>query len=91
MNKFESLKNKEKESVVAPKSSIELLEEFKQWDEKEKMPHGERLKFKGVGDKDVYNIKAPFEVDGVDYILGRVETRENDTDTESMFFIKEGV
>ena len=89
MNKFELLKNRDNEGEVAPKSSIELLQEFKQQEEIEKMPRGERLKFKGVGGKDVYNITAPFEVDGVNYILGRVEPRGSHTDTESMFFIKE--
>ena len=90
MNNFEVLKNKEKESAVAPQSCFELLKEFKQKEEKEKMPLGEKLEFRGVGDKDVYNITAPFEVDGITYILGRVESRDSETDTESMFFVKEG-
>ncbi|MCK5459848.1 DUF1861 family protein [Candidatus Parcubacteria bacterium] len=90
MENFEILKNKEKESAVSPKSCSELLKEFKQMGEKEKMPLGEKLEFRGVGNKDVYNPTAPFEVDGITYILGRVESRNRETDTQSMFFIKDG-
>lgn len=90
MNNFETLKNKEKENSLKPQSCSELLKEFKQREKKEKMPLGEKLEFRGVGDKDVYNITAPFEVDGITYILARVESRDSQTDTESMFFVKEG-
>ncbi|MBU4000196.1 DUF1861 family protein [Patescibacteria group bacterium] len=90
MSNLEVLKTKEKESALAILSCFELLKEFKQREEKEKMSFGEKLKFKGVGDKDVYNITAHFEVDGITYILGRVESRDSETDTQSIFFIKEG-
>ena len=73
--------------LSAPKSCAELLKEFKQREEK---PRGEKLKFSGVGDKDVYNITAPFKVDGITYILGRVESRDSETDTQSAFFVKDG-
>ncbi len=86
MNNFEVLKNKEKENLLKPKSCSELLKEFKQREEREKMPLGEKLEFRGVGDKDVYNPTAPFEVDGVDYIIARVESRDSQIDTKSMFF-----
>ena len=88
MKKFEIPNNKE--NLPMPKSCSELLKEFKQREEKEKTPLGEKLEFKGVGDKDVYNITAPFEVDEITYILARVESRDSQTDTQSIFFIKEG-
>lgn len=48
-----------------------------------------RLDFKGV-DKDVYNITSPFEINGMQYIAGRVESRESETDSKVMFFLKSG-
>ncbi|WP_172194980.1 DUF1861 family protein [Saccharibacillus qingshengii] len=46
---------------------------------------GSRLQFEGVGDKDVYNITAPFWNEGQWYIAGRVEERESE-DSEIVFF-----
>lgn len=90
LEKLEILNHQE--NLPIPKSCFELLEDFKQREEKEKIPPGEKLKFEGVGDKDVYNPTAPFEVDGVTYILGRVESRHSEIDTESIFFTeKDGV
>ena len=48
-----------------------------------------KLVFKGV-DKDVYNITSPFEINGMQYIAGRVESRESETDSKTMFFLKSG-
>ena len=50
-------------------------------------PIGRVLKFEGVGDKTVYNITKPFEFpDGHIYILGRVESKDKETDSQIMFF-----
>ena len=38
----------------------------------------EKLSFSGVGDKDVYNITAPFEDEGQQVIAGRVEGRDTE-------------
>lgn len=44
----------------------------------------EKLVFSGVGKRDVYNITAPFEHDGEEVILGRVE--ERDSEFSQVFF-----
>ena len=51
------------------------------------------LKFEGVGDMDVYNPSLPFEIDGKNYIAGRVEKREShwkddDYIPQTKFFIE---
>lgn len=38
--------------------------------------HSEKLPFAGVGHRDVYNISAPFDLNGRQVIAGRVESRE---------------
>lgn len=47
-----------------------------------------RLQFFGHGEEeyDVYNISAPFELNGKIYILGRVESRESERDSRIVFF-----
>ena len=47
--------------------------------------YGEKLQFDGVGNRDVYNITAPFEDGGELIIAGRVEERESE-DSEVIFF-----
>jgi len=49
----------------------------------------EKLFFNGVGNKDVYNITSPFRINGIDHIAGRVESRESETDSKTMFFVRE--
>lgn len=49
----------------------------------------QRLFFTGVGDKDVYNITAPFEWRGETLLMGRVESRESEI-SQSMFFYETG-
>ena len=44
----------------------------------------EKLVFSGVGNRDVYNITAPFQYDGEEVILGRVE--ERDSEFSQVFF-----
>jgi len=72
-----------------PRSCRELLEVF---EKKDKLPKGEKLKFEGIDNKDVYNITAPFEIDGTFYIAGRVEPRSTNLDAQVAFFTeKDGV
>jgi hypothetical protein len=47
-----------------------------------------KLIFSGVMDQDVYNVTAPFYVNGEEYILGRVETRGDERNTKIIFFQK---
>lgn len=49
--------------------------------------NAEKLAFAGVGDKDVYNITAPFLDEGEPVIAGRVESRESEY-SEVRFFIE---
>ncbi len=49
--------------------------------------YGEKLEFGGVGNKDVYNITAPFEDRGELIIAGRVEERDSE-ESEVVFFIE---
>lgn len=50
---------------------------------------GRKLNFINVGDKDVYNITAPFELDGCRVIAGRVESRDSEY-SKVMFFNDHG-
>ena len=52
--------------------------------------YAQKLQFKGVPGKDVYNITAPFVSNGVEYIAGRVESRKSETDSLVMFFMRDG-
>ena len=49
---------------------------------------GELLHFGGVGDRDVYNITAPFSLDGRTFIAGRVEARDTES-AETVFFVRQ--
>lgn len=49
--------------------------------------NAEKLSFTGVGDKDVYNITAPFENQGKLVIAGRVEAR--DSEHSEVYFFEE--
>lgn len=70
-----------------PKTCKELLEAYRQGS-KEK-GQAEKLVFRGVGNKDVYNIAAPFEHEGQQVIAGRVEERDSEA-SEIHFFVQEG-
>ncbi|MGY3748798.1 DUF1861 family protein [Vagococcus acidifermentans] len=52
---------------------------------KQQIGHAENIVFKGVGEKDVYNITAPFRLSGKEVIAGRVESRESEI-SEIRFF-----
>ncbi len=63
--------------------SIEsLLKKFKQ----ESVTQGEKLEFIGIENRDVYNTTAPFEYKGKQYLIGRTESPDKDTDYQSIFF-----
>lgn len=47
----------------------------------------EKIIFKGVTGHDIYNITAPFHIDGKDYIAGRVEKRDSEH-SKAYFFYK---
>lgn len=49
-----------------------------------------KLIFCGIENKDVYNITSPVIISGKEYILGRVESRESETDSKVLFFKKIG-
>ena len=53
-----------------------LLQAYR--DKKSTVQNPVKLQFTGVGDKDVYNITAPFQIDGVTVIAGRVESRDSE-------------
>lgn len=65
------------------KSCGTLLREY--LDRKERAAHPFKLAFGGVGERDVYNITAPFEDDGHFLIAGRVESRDSEH-SEIVFF-----
>lgn len=47
----------------------------------------EKIRFEGVGDRDVYNIAAPFMLGGKQILAGRVESRSTEL-SETVFFNK---
>jgi len=62
------------------KTCKELLSEYTPSSKK-----GTKLQFSGVGNRDVYNITAPFTDNGETFIAGRVEARDSE-DSEVIFF-----
>lgn len=50
------------------------------------MGKAEILKFEGVGKRDVYNPTAPFLDSGITYIAARTESRDIETDSQSVLF-----
>lgn len=71
------------ESLRHPLRCAELLKKF---EEKEKLPAGEKLQFAGVGENDVYNISAPFEIGDRTVMTGRVEARKEWASSHILFF-----
>ncbi|BCB05853.1 MTP-1 family protein [Bacillus sp. KH172YL63] len=67
------------------KTCQELIKELQQ---KRKPEQPEKLIFKGVGDRDVYNITAPFQDAGEYVIAGRVEKRDSEH-SEVVFFVED--
>lgn len=77
------MQEKYERHIKQTKSAQELFETF---EKHEQLPAGELLAFEGVSDKDVYNITAPFVIDGKTYIAGRVESRGTECDSQTRFF-----
>jgi len=46
----------------------------------------EKMNFVGITGKDIFNITAPFVLDNKYYVLGRVESREEEDNSAVMFF-----
>ncbi len=63
------------------KSCLTLLSQLR----RSTPPRARKLIFAGVGNRDVYNIAAPFEMDGRQVIAGRVERRDVEH-SEIIFF-----
>lgn len=68
------------------KSCEKLIWEF---ENKQPVEKGKRMLFINVGNRDVYNITAPFIINGEKIIAGRVENRESEY-SQIMFFIFNG-
>lgn len=68
------------------KTCATLLQEYQS--KKPTIQNPVKLSFSGVGDKDVYNITAPFQIDGVTVIAGRVESRDSEH-SEIRFFVEQ--
>ena len=64
-----------------PESCLTLLSRLR----RPTPPPARKLVFQGAGDRDVYNIAAPFEMDGRQVIAGRVERRDVEH-SEIVFF-----
>ncbi|WP_373228572.1 DUF1861 family protein [Cohnella sp.] len=69
-------------------SCMELFHKFK---ESRVALLGEKLTFSGIGDRDVYNITAPFTDDGERVIAGRVESRDTERSEIHFFIRRDGV
>jgi len=54
--------------------------------DKKSVKRTRKLNFIGINGKDVYNITAPFKIKRTNYILGRVEPREHEIGSRTMFF-----
>ncbi|TSB45108.1 MTP-1 family protein [Alkalicoccobacillus porphyridii] len=63
-----------------------LLQEY---ESKRKAGGSEKIIFQGVGNRDVYNISAPFLEQGKEMIAGRVESRDSEW-SEVYFFERKG-
>jgi hypothetical protein len=70
------------------KTCAELVEIYL---EKDQPANREKLKFTGVGERDVYNITAPFEDEGELVIAGRVEARDTEYSEVYFFVNRDGV
>lgn len=70
------------------KTCAELVEIYL---EKDQPANPEKLTFTGVGERDVYNITAPFEDEGELVIAGRVEARDTEHSEVYFFVNRDGV
>jgi Protein of unknown function (DUF1861) len=74
--------------MIMTKTCAELVEIYL---EKDQPVNPEKLTFTGVGDRDVYNITAPFEDEGELVIAGRVEARDTEHSEVYFFVNRDGV
>jgi hypothetical protein len=74
--------------MIMTKTCAELVEIYL---EKDQPVNPEKLTFTGVGDRDVYNITAPFEDKGEQVIAGRVEARDTEHSEVYFFVNRDGV
>ncbi|RZT21468.1 MTP-1 family protein [Fictibacillus sp. BK138] len=70
------------------KTCAELVEIYL---EKDQPANPKKLTFTGVGERDVYNITAPFEDEGELVIAGRVEARDTEHSEVYFFVNRDGV
>jgi len=70
---------------LASRSCLDLLGGYRQSRAGLRAVHSEKLVFRGVEDRDVYNITAPFAWGGETCLLGRVEARDTEH-SEVLFF-----
>jgi len=68
--------------------SIQYVDDLlKDYEKNKKIYNAKKLKFLGVGNKDVYNPTSEFEFDGLKLIVGRVEDRTSEL-SKTIFFEK---
>lgn len=70
-------------------SCEKLVEAYRHKAKVNKPGEAVKLIFEGVGERDVYNISAPFEDEGELVIAGRVERRDSE-ESEIWFFVRRG-
>ena len=76
-------------TLQKPRSCEELLAEYRQTVPTPDLSLAKALDFHGAGERDVYNITAPFEWLGETFILGRVEPRDSES-AQTWFFRRNG-
>jgi hypothetical protein len=77
---FKSLLDWEGEYMIYTKKLLQSYHEQSEEGKKATCLH-----FSGVGNQDVYNITAPFELAGKEVIAGRIEARESENSTVGLF------
>lgn len=77
--------------TVLNKDNVKTCEQLlKEFSSKEKPVSPEKIIFTGIGDRDVYNITAPFEDEGEPVIAGRVESRDSEHSSVYFFVNRDG-
>ncbi len=68
------------------RSASLLLRRYRAQRRAGKPPRGQRLRFSGIGGRDVYNPTRPFVIGGRRVLAARVESRSSETDSRVVFF-----
>ncbi|MED1203394.1 MTP-1 family protein [Heyndrickxia acidicola] len=77
--------------TVLTKGNVKTCEELlKEFASKAKPANQEKIVFSGIGEKDVYNITAPFADNGELVIAGRVESRDSEHSNVYFFVERNG-